>query len=156
MAPRAIIIALRGAPVGKGRGRIGKLRDGRPVVFTPAATRSYEASLRVAGTDAMEGLEPLDGPVGIEVVATFPVAASWSGVRRRQALAGQLLPTTKPDSDNILKICADSLNQIVWCDDRQIVQATVIKRYGAEPGVVIRAWSLAPAVAQPSLPQVAA
>lgn len=156
MAPQAVVVALRGAPVGKGRGRVGKLRDGRPVVFTPQATRSYEASLRLAGTEAMEGLAPFDGPVAVEVIATFPIAASWSATKRRQALAGGLMPTTKPDSDNILKICADSLNQIVWGDDRQIVQATVVKRYGEQPGVVIRAWSLAPAAVEPLLPAVAA
>lgn len=155
MAPQVVLVSLRGAPVGKGRGRVGKLRDGRPVVFTPQATRSYETSLRVAGTEAMEGLAPFDGPVAVEMVSTFPVPASWSATKRRQALAGALRPTVKPDADNLLKVL-DALNQIVWADDRQIVQATVVKRYGEQPGVVIRAWSLAPAVAQPMLSGVAA
>lgn len=155
MAPLVVLVSLRGAPVGKGRGRVGKLRDGRPVVFTPAATRSYETSLRVAGTNAMEGLTPFDGPVAVEMVSTFPVPASWSAAKRRRALTGLLRPTTKPDADNLLKVL-DALNQIVWCDDRQIVQATVIKRYGDEPGVAIRAWSLAPAAAELMLKGIAA
>ena len=39
------------------------------------------------------------------------------------------MPTVKPDVDNILKACADAMNNIVYLDDKQIVDVTVRKRY---------------------------
>lgn len=136
-----VSIVLAGEPRGKGRGRVGRLADGRPTIFTPAETRKYETALRVAATQAMAGRTLLEGPIRVEVVATMPVPLSWSGVQRRAALWGNRRPTSKPDVDNILKIL-DALNQVVWADDRQIVEAVCVKRYGAQPGLAITAWEL--------------
>jgi len=133
-----VVITLLGEPQGKGRPRIGRGAHGRPMAFTPAATRSYEAALRVAATQAMQGKVPLEGAVSVTMVATFPVPASWSRRKRAAALDGSLLPTCKPDVDNLLKTL-DACNEVVWRDDRQIVQAIVTKRYGEQPGVMIRA-----------------
>lgn len=138
MTTEPVTIELRGPPQGKGRGRVGRGAGGRPVVFTPAATRSYEGMLRLAAAEAMRGRLPIDGPILLEMVATFPVPASWSVRKRQQALDGILSPTTKPDADNLLKV-VDALNEIVWRDDKQIVVAMVTKRYGAEPGLSIKA-----------------
>ena len=133
-----VVITLLGEPQGKGRARIGRGAHGRPMAFTPAATRSYEGALRLAATAAMQGRVPLEGAVLLSMIATFPVPASWSKKRRAAALRGELLPTVKPDADNLLK-CCDALNEVVWRDDKQIVQAIVQKRYGEQPGVVIEA-----------------
>ena len=46
---------------------------------------------------------------------------------------GDILPTKKPDADNILKIIADALNGIAYADDKQVVTAEVQKLY-AENG----------------------
>jgi len=131
-----VVITLLGEPQGKGRPRIGRMANGRPIAFTPAATRSYETALRVAATHAMGDRAMLEGPVTVEMVATFPVPASWSGVQRRRALFGSRRPTTKPDLDNLLKTL-DAFNQVVWADDRQVVEATVSKLYGTQPGLTV-------------------
>ena len=49
---------------------------------------------------------------------------------QRQALAGEILPTTKPDWDNHGKL-TDALKGIVWKDDSQVVLQNVEKVYGA-------------------------
>lgn len=130
-----IIVALRGLPIGKGRPRFVRA-TGR--AYTPARTADYEGTLAAAGQRAMEGRAPLDGPLAISVVATFPIPQSWSGRKKGMATAGLIRPTGRPDSDNLLKAAGDGLNAIVWRDDSQIVDARVRKVYGASPSMIIR------------------
>lgn len=130
----AIVIRLAGVPVGKGRPRFVR-STGR--AFTPAATRSYESALRLAAQEAMGDRAPLDGALHVHVAAHFPVPASWPKKRQRAALDGELLPATKPDVDNLLKVL-DALNEVVWRDDKQIVSAVIWKRYSDAPGLFIK------------------
>lgn len=127
-----IVISLPGVPQGKGRPRMTK----RGFAFTPQKTRSYEAELKFAAEAKMAGALPIEGPLDVIMVAVFPVAPSWPKKRQAAALAGELKPTGKPDADNLLKTL-DALNQVVWRDDAQIVNATISKRYGDRPGVTI-------------------
>ncbi len=127
--PLPIIIELAGEPKGKGRPRFVRKTG---IAFTPTATRNYEAGLRLAAQDAMAGRAPLDGPVIVTIDAFFPVPASWSRKKREAALAGSLLPQSKPDLDNLMK-GLDSLNEVVFRDDKQITDATVRKRYSDRP-----------------------
>lgn len=46
-------------------------------------------------------------------------------------------PTKKPDTDNVLKVIADSLNQIAYKDDAQVVDASVRKFYSRNPRTVV-------------------
>jgi len=52
-------------------------------------------------------------------------------------ITGVIRPTKKPDWDNIGKVIADSLNQIAYRDDAQIVSATVEKLYSLTPQVEV-------------------
>lgn len=131
-----VIIQLGGDPQGKGRGRVGRLHDGRPVVFTPAATRKYEAALRLAASEAMTGRAPFSGAIEVVVLAEFMPPASWSEKKRRNAVAGLVMPTKKPDADNLLKVL-DALNSVVWVDDSQIVTATIRKLYAVKAALTI-------------------
>lgn len=105
-------------------------------VFTDNKTRLYEAQLRYVGEEVMAGRPPISVALRVDVVARFPVAQSWSKRKRADALAGTIRPCTTPDADNILKVM-DGLNNIVWVDDRQIVDATVRKLYSERPGLTI-------------------
>ena len=82
--------------------------------------------------------KPLIGPLSICVEAWMPIPASWSRRQFDRAVAGAILPATKPDSDNILKIIGDGCNGVVWHDDRQLSTVIIRKRYGPKPGLVIR------------------
>lgn len=136
----AVVIVLRGEPIGKGRPRARMVtpRAGVPFVsmYTPAETRAYEGALSLVARAAMRGKPPLAGPLCVTVTASFPVPTSWSQRQRTAAYAGTVLPTKKPDPDNILKII-DALNTIVWGDDSQIVDARVVKVYAVEPSLRI-------------------
>lgn len=46
-----------------------------------------------------------------------------------------MLPTKKPDADNIVKIIADALNRAAYYDDAQIVRLSYSKVYDEVPHV---------------------
>jgi Holliday junction resolvase RusA-like endonuclease len=109
----AITIAINGEVVAKGRPRMTR----RGFVYTPAATRKYEAHARLAAQLAMGDQGPLQVPVRIELAVELPVPTSWSNKRRLAALAGVIAPTSKPDIDNYVKTALDAINTIVVTDD---------------------------------------
>lgn len=130
-----IVVEVPGAPRGKGRPRFRRVTG---MTYTPKPTRDYEAALKKAGVEAMRGRDVLTGPVVVDIVATFAPAPSWSRRKTGLALIGDLMPTGKPDADNLAKVC-DALNKVVWKDDAQIVRMSVAKVYGPVPGLRIEA-----------------
>ena len=54
---------------------------------------------------------------------------SWSGKKKAAAIAREIFPTTKPDVDNVIKGLFDACNDVVFKDDKQVVDLTVKKRY---------------------------
>ena len=126
-----------GQPVGKGRPRIGKV-GAHARMFTPAKTVNYESTVALFAAQAMAGRALLTGPVNLQMRVDFPIPASWSIKKQRAAEAGEILPTVKPDSDNIVKAVCDAINGVVWKDDVQVVDLTLKKRYSVLPGVAVR------------------
>ena len=51
---------------------------------------------------------------------------------------GEILPTKRPDIDNVVKCIMDSLNKLAYKDDAQVVALVAEKCYGAEPMVLVR------------------
>lgn len=73
----------------------------------------------------------------MELAIVLPIPQSWSGVRQRRAVAGEIAPTVKPDADNVEKAIKDGLNGVVYRDDLQVVQDSKSKVYGTVPGVKV-------------------
>lgn len=139
MTPVKILVP--GIPQGKGRARAFIRRGGRGAGttghYTPEKTRSYEGVIAAMAQAAMAGRALLTAPLLIEVIAVMPVPPSWPAWKRAAALRGEVLPTTKPDLDNIEKALKDGFNQVVWRDDAQVVHCVKSKRYGDTPGVMV-------------------
>ncbi len=95
-----IVVELTGVPQGVARPRFVR-RSG--VAFTPAHTRNYQAALRLAAQEVMEGKPLLTGPVSLAVTAAMPIPSSWSLRKRQAARDGLLKPTTRPDFENLAK-----------------------------------------------------
>lgn len=132
-----------GPPKGKGRPRFSQVA-GHAKATTPKDTVLYENLVRTeyqrqCGEARFEDGSMLD----LRVVAYYPIPSSKSKKQQRLMEDGVIRPTTKPDSDNILKIVADSLNQIAYKDDAQVVDAQIRKFYSRKPRVVV---SIRPAV----------
>jgi Holliday junction resolvase RusA-like endonuclease len=74
----------------------------------------------------------------LELRMVFGVPASWSKAKRAAALSGEIVPTKKPDMDNVVKAICDALNAIVWVDDVQVTDLLARKRFGDNPHVEAR------------------
>ncbi len=48
-------------------------------------------------------------------------------------LNGEILPTKRPDGDNIIKVILDALNGFVYHDDAQICKIYFTKKYAEKP-----------------------
>lgn len=135
MTAGAIRIEVPGAPVAKGRPRL-TTRGGFARAYTPAKTRRYEDLLRLAAGDAMNGRQPLEGPLQVTVAAYVPIPQSTSKRDRAAIDRGELHPTKRPDIDNFLKTL-DGLNGVCWRDDSQIVQLVGLKSYSERPRLMV-------------------
>lgn len=146
-----VVIRLMGAPRGKGRPRtrvIGQFAT----IYTDAETRKYENALKAQGIKAMAGRAPIDEALAVVICAYMPVPASWSAKKRAAAIAGDIMPTSGIDLDNICKQ-VDGLNYhpprfkgerekrpIIWRNDSQIVSMQAIKSYSDQPRLEITVW----------------
>ena len=128
-----INIYVAGQPVGKARPRV--TRSGR--VYTPTKTMKAEASIQDAAREAMQGQQPLEGPVYVSAAFNMEIPTSWTKGKQSKARSDELMPTAKPDLDNLAKTILDALNGIVYRDDSQVVQMAISKRYSDEPGTFI-------------------
>lgn len=131
-----IMIRVPGDPVAKGRPRATAI-GGRARMYTPANTKAYEQRVAVAARAAMAKAPPMEGALSVSIEIKMPIPVSWSKAKRADALAGLVMPTGRPDLDNLIKALADACNGIVWRDDAQIVRLMAAKRYGEQPGVVM-------------------
>ena len=122
-----------GAPVAKGRPRFTRSK----IAFTPAKTRAYESRGRSAALEAMGKLDPLTGPLTATIVAYMPIPKSRPKRWQAEAKAGDILPTSKPDADNLAKSILDSMAGVVFTDDAQIVDLNVSKRYSMAPHALV-------------------
>lgn len=137
-----VFLIIEGEPVGKGRPRA--FRAGKGIrMFTPGKTKDYEQVVRDEAISAMHGRPPIVGPVELRLSLVCSVPASWSKAKRAQALAGEVVPTKKPDIDNVVKAICDAFNTVVWHDDVQVVDLVVRKRFGADPHVEATVTQLA-------------
>ena len=123
----------------RARHRVARTKTGQQFVstYTPAQTRREEGEVGLFAAAAMQGRAPLEGPIDLRVCIFLPVPASWSGVKRARAILGTILPTGKPDIDNLLKQVLDGINGRVFRDDAQVVSVAAWKRYAETPRVVV-------------------
>jgi len=79
----------------------------------------------------------------LRIVAYFSIPASASKKKQKQMEDGEIRPSKKPDMDNIIKVVADSLNQVAYRDDSQIVDCQIRKFYSRQPRIEITILSAA-------------
>lgn len=132
-----IVIEIDGEPVAKGRGKIGRMANGRPVIFTPAKTRANENLIKMAAMAAMKGRDPIKGAVAVSVGVYLALPKSFSKKKLALAEIGVIRPCVKPDLDNFYKSAMDGLNAIVFVDDNQVVELNGFKLYRAKSGMRI-------------------
>jgi Holliday junction resolvase RusA-like endonuclease len=133
-----VTIVVEGTPVAKGRPVFG-----RGHVYTPAATRKFETDAGWMARAAMKGRPPLQGPLSMDLLINLGAPASWPAKCKAAALTGLVMPTGRPDRDNLQKAICDAFRRIVFLDDAQIVTSHARKRFGATPKLVATVSPLA-------------
>jgi Holliday junction resolvase RusA-like endonuclease len=146
VGPVFVCFELRGEPQHKARhrSRIG-YKDGKPFVmqYPDPRTAAYEKILAQAAALFMRGRLPTENPVALLMHVFKPIPASWPKRDREAALAGAILPTSRPDDDNFLKI-RDAFDGIIWREDSQCCDSRVIKRYSSDPALRIEVREFLP------------
>lgn len=136
LSPQTVSFIVPGKPRPKGRPRATSV-NGRAHVYTPRGTVNYEALVAMTGRAAMGADRLIDGGVDISIVIGLRPPPSASSRVKSEMLQGRLLPTKRPDVDNVAKAIVDALNGIVFRDDRNIIKLVVEKRYAPEDGVEV-------------------
>ncbi len=121
-----------GPPKGKQRPRMCRI-NGRSVTYTPRQTIEYEKLVRASYTTVSKVKFQKDEPLEISILALFPIPQHASKKLKELMLNGDILPTKKPDSDNIIKIILDALNGVCYHDDAQICRVYFEKMYAEIP-----------------------
>lgn len=94
--------------------------NGIPRVYTTKAVSAAQAYYRGTFEAHAIGHKPIEGPIRLSVMFGF-------GTDDKQKLR-QLWKTTRPDTDNMVKILKDELTHAgVWLDDAQVVEENVKK-----------------------------
>ena len=132
---------------------IAKPRQSRRDKFQPSkavqAYRFWSDLVRLCAKRAYHGPgwgQLYSGAVALSCEFYFPIPASWSKAKRAKAEAGNVFHTAKPDLDNLMKGIKDPLSDLIWVDDRQVVEywEPCIKRYGSAErvGAHVLIWFL--------------
>ena len=124
-----------GVPQGKARARtfynpmLGKMQS-----MTPENTVLYENLVKISfNQQADKGARWFNKePLAMHITAFYPIPASTSKKNKQLMRSGKILPTKKPDADNIAKSICDALNGIAYKDDTQIVMLNILKAFTEE------------------------
>jgi len=132
-----IKIVIPGRPVAKARPRFA--RKGKFVV-TYSDQETEEGRFLFEVYRQVGEHRPIMGAVRIKISYFFARPKNHYGTGKNTGILKSSAPkyhTIKPDLDNLDKMVYDCLNNIVWLDDRQVVDAHTTKEYG-EPRTEIK------------------
>ena len=82
--------------------------------------------------------QPLLGPVEMHLTFYLPIPMSTPSKAKIQMLNGVILPTKKPDFDNLAYLVTNALKGIAYHDDAQVTDCTIRKRYSDRPRTIIK------------------
>ena len=123
-----------GTPTAKGRPRM--TRQGH--TYTPQKTVMYENLVRLEYQRQCGSFQfDRDALLDVRMIAYYPIPKSVSQKNRQMRADHRIRPMKRPDVDNVCKSILDSLNQIAYHDDAQVVDCQVRKFYGDTPKVVV-------------------
>ena len=126
---------IAGKPEGKGRPRIttrGKFAH----AYTPKQTVKYEQHIRESFECVYGKPSKLsEAPITMVIDMRFGIPIGTSKANKELMLEDKILPTKKPDADNVIKSISDALNGYLYKDDAQITRLSARKMYALEPSV---------------------
>ena len=140
-------LTILGEPFGKQRPRVIARGKGASRAFTPKKTVNYENYIKLLYRQKYKNFKFEDKvPLYVQIAAFYKIPPSKPKYIKDLMFRGEMLPTKKPDVDNIIKIILDSLNGLAYKDDAQIVACTCQKLYvndDNEPRVEVKIEKIA-------------
>lgn len=129
-----LVFEVPGEVRGKGRPRFTKTGH----TYTDSETKAYEQKIIAYYRKALGGFRWPDGAfISVKVTAHYPIPKSATKAAVAAMQSGKMLPTRKPDIDNVLKIVLDALNGVAYKDDARVVCVEAEKVYSFTPKIVI-------------------
>lgn len=126
-----------GEPKAKDRPRFGHA-DGGTFAYTTSKTSAYENLIRMEyKRQCRDAFFEKGVPIRITINAYLTTPMSGSKKKIAQMLEGILLPTKRPDLDNICKSVMDGLNKVAYHDDSQIVKLYIEKYFSLQPRIEV-------------------
>lgn len=122
-----------GDPRGKERPRFNYLTK---TTYTPEKTKQYEDAVRYAFRTSKDFYK-IEGPIKAYITAYYKIPKKTSKKTKEAMINKEILPTCKPDADNVLKSILDALNKVAYEDDSQVVEIHFNKFYSEDPRVEI-------------------
>ncbi len=114
-------------------------------------TKPWRAEVVAHAIEAFGDVDPMKGPIHLEVIFVFPRPQShYRTGKRADELRDDpaIWHSKRPDADKLLRAIGDSLTIAgVWRDDSQVAETFVRKRYVDEreiPGCKIDAYEMEP------------
>lgn len=124
---------ITGTAQGKGRARSTK----SGITYTPQKTRNNEAFIKMLAVQAMSGRKPFTDCVKATITVYVSIPKSANKTKRAAMLEHTIRPMVKPDADNIQKSIFDACNEVVYLDDKQVVDIVFRKLYCEIPSTVV-------------------
>ena len=121
-----------GNPCAKGRPRFSR-RGAFVSTYSPKKTVDNAKIISGEAMVAMAGRKPLECALRCVLTFYMPIPKSTSKKDVAKMLSGEIRCKKKPDLDNLIKQWGDSMNEIVYLDDAQIIWITASKRYSDNP-----------------------
>lgn len=134
--PDRLVITIFGTPIPQGRPRF-QLR--KCYAYDPPKSRKEKRRIRaeVAHYMRCNRIAMFTGALRVTLQFFLPIPKSFSKKRHAACDAGSILPTPKPDLDNLVKLVLDACNGVLYQDDSCVVDGVFSKRYSDNPRVVI-------------------
>ena len=123
-----------GTPRGKQRPRVCRI-NGRSITYTPRQTAEYESQIKSMYFKVANFKFERYVPLEVAILALFAPPKNASKKVRALMLGGEILPTKRPDGDNVIKVVLDALNGVAFHDDGQICKIYFEKMYAETPGI---------------------
>ena len=104
--------------------------------FDPNSSTKQETKIEIYNQLKLLGydkFQPVSGIVYLDLQVYKPIPKSTPKYRKLLMEAGIILPPTKPDVDNYVKLLSDTLNNVLFNDDAQVVDERIRKYYSFTP-----------------------
>lgn len=124
-----------GHPIPQSRPRFSSF-GGLRRAYEDRETKDFKYLIYAKALDAFRegGRRMLSGALTLELTVYRMYPSSWSRIKGERAMKGELMPDTKPDLDNYIKIVLDGIGlkgypKIIFENDSQVVHITATKRF---------------------------